>query len=520
MSDTDVTGPKDPANTTTSATLAAAEPTQSAQPPAVAEGAPPPPPSPPGPPGSGQPPGGGTPPPNSTTPRSEEERRRDELIFWSDLNEVYLLLDFVSGRPQLNFDRLTMQDPQHPDDNWPSGRMIYEISQIRYPPPPAKEIDASDAAVVLVAKDQLSRIAAPARAQTIAYTALFVVAEGGWRRSAARRPAARRSHAAAPVGAENAATISAGPDEPEERDAVIRVAQETFPHLQRHARRFKHLRTLLIFGGLITLLLTALTSWDVAFGRATLQRLDQLTQDRDKLLQTNTQLLESETCPRFKPEDREHTEPDAQNPPNWTGGTNASGCFQLWYIDKRTYDARLDLARLFQCEGRWCIPYIHVFHWAAVLCGSGGSEPAATGSAGRTSVTWQTATTVVMVFTTYILPILFGLLGTVIGALRSIYNKVRDGELAPRDFGLTLLGLPLGATAGLVVGLFFSPSTAPIQGAAGVAGDLSLTASGLGFIAGFGCQSFFKFLEELIGRAFPENGPALGSTPSAGPSRG
>jgi len=38
---------------------------------------------------------------------------------------------------------------------------------------------------------------------------------------------------------------------------------------------------------------------------------------------------------------------------------------------------------------------------------------------------------------------MFGVLGTVIGAFRSIQAKIRDSELAPRDLGLTVLGLPL-----------------------------------------------------------------------------
>jgi hypothetical protein len=128
--------------------------------------------------GSITPPAGTPPPP----PPSAEERRRQELIYRSDLNEVYLLLDFVSGRPELSFDRLTMPnlDSTNSTAVWSSAEIVTEIMKIRYPAPPSRpeEARARDAAVLLLAKDKLSRLASPVRGQTIAYTALYVEVEG------------------------------------------------------------------------------------------------------------------------------------------------------------------------------------------------------------------------------------------------------------------------------------------------------------------------------------------------------
>jgi hypothetical protein len=120
-------------------------------------------------------------------------------------------------------------------------------------------------------------------------------------------------------------------------------------------------------------------------------------------------------------------------------------------------------------------------------------------------VQWQSAESVLSVITTYILPMMFGLLGTIIGAFRGIQAKVRDSELAPRDYALTILGLPLGAVAGVAVGLFFSPSSVPMAGSGEVASSLTLTTSGLGFLAGYGSQTFFRFIDELLGRVFPNS---------------
>jgi len=99
---------------------------------------------------------------------------------------------------------------------------------------------------------------------------------------------------------------------------------------------------------------------------------------------------------------------------------------------------------------------------------------------------------------------MFALLGTLIGAFRAILNRVRDNELAPRDLVRMLLGIPTGLVAGIAVGLFLSPTSVPVQGSgAGIGGQLTLTASGLGFLAGYASQSFFTYLDTVIGTVFP-----------------
>ena len=128
---------------------------------------------------------------------------------------------------------------------------------------------------------------------------------------------------------------------------------------------------------------------------------------------------------------------------------------------------------------------------------------------------WQTATSRLSVFTTYVLPMMFALLGTLISAFRAIINRVRDCTLAPRDFVRMLLGIPTGLVAGVAVGLFLSPSSVPIQGSGGLAGQVTLTAIGFGFIAGYASHSFFNYLDTVVGAAFPaassETVPATGS---------
>jgi hypothetical protein len=89
------------------------------------------------------------------------------------------------------------------------------------------------------------------------------------------------------------------------------------------------------------------------------------------------------------------------------------------------------------------------------------------------------------------------------GTSESGSHKIRDSELAPLDFVRMMLGIPTGPVAGVAVGLFLSPSSVRVQGTGGVAGQLTLTASSLGFLAGYASHSFFTYLDTVIGSVFP-----------------
>ena len=68
--------------------------------------------------------------------------------------------------------------------------------------------------------------------------------------------------------------------------------------------------------------------------------------------------------------------------------------------------------------------------------------------------------------------------------------------------GRLFIGLPMGIVGGLVVGLFISPSdtTAAVAGAPG--GKLTLSAIALGFLAGYGSESFFTYIDTLFHQVF------------------
>jgi hypothetical protein len=448
--------------------------------------------------------------------RSPEEQLFDELIFKSELNEVYLLIDFVSGRPDRNLDRLTMPNPAMSATTLSSAAIVERISLMRYPPNGDPIFNAKDAAFLALAKDQLSALASPTRGLTIAYTMMFVDAEGYslFRRGheprrRPRQPPAVSQNGAVRQPAAPAAPASAPDRSPPLRDARVELALTTFPALQTHAKRFCGLRDCLVLFSIIWFFLTGLTYWDVALGRSVLQRLDQFWKEASAAVQANTDLLNPNLCGPYQ-------DGDANLPPAKTDPENAKKlavtCYNFQSVARAGFETREELTRVFRCSDREWTAWFHVWCWGWVLAGDvehseGVKGTSVGGKPAVDQVRWQSAESVLSVFSTYILPMMFGLLGTLIGAFRSIHAKVRDSELAPRDYALTILGLPLGAVAGVAVGLYFSPSSVPMQGSGGISGALTLTASGLGFLAGYGSQTFFKFVDDLLARVFRDSTP-------------
>jgi hypothetical protein len=308
------------------------------------------------------------------------------------------------------------------------------------------------------------------------------------------------------------------------------LAAETFPGLLAHARQFRQWRYFLALFALLWLVITALTYWDVGLARSVLERLDQNWKTRTTVQQelaghrctpgqTGGEL--SSAPPAAGDTAKPGEPPKAGEPVKPVGETvqQTAACTRLNNLKVGREAAQQELNRVFRCDGlRYAIP-LHVWCWRWILAGSvdrcgsidqcghqvGTDDKAAPADRNPRDLDWQTATSILSVFTSYILPMMFALLGTLIGAFRSILAKIRDSELAPRDFVSMKLGIPMGLVAGIAVGLFFSPSSVPVQGAGGLAGDLTLTASGLGFLAGYACQTFFHFLDDLLKRIFPEN---------------
>jgi hypothetical protein len=437
---------------------------------------------------------------------SHQEQLIDELIFKQDLNEVHMLIDFVSGRADRSLRDLTIPHPDDPTKTMGSGDIMKSIAEMRYPPTGTRTANARNAFILLLAREQLTALAAPATPRTIAYTRLFIDAEsfswfGGSRKS----------------GHDNENRIN---------ESRIDLAQETYPGLGPHAHKFRQWRDWLALFSLIWLLLTGLAYWDAGLGRTALERLDQDWKTIVGKLKDNPALI---SC-----HDGTSVNAGATLSENNEAIQQRFACREYNYLRVVATTAGEHVNDVFRCAEMGVFTYAHVWCWHWLLSGSavepnGHAKPDATPWAAtnmaatedrqaaqtpldntqvppyaRANVAyWQTATAILSVFTAYILPMMFSLLGTLIGAFRAILNRIGANELAPRDLVRMQMGIPTGLVAGVAVGLFLSPSAVPMQGAGAISGQLTLTASGLGFLAGYASHSFFGFLDNLIRTTFP-----------------
>jgi hypothetical protein len=493
---------------------------------------------------------------------SDDKQLIEELLFKQDLNEVHLLIDFVSGRADRSLTALTMPNPSKPTETMTSGEIIGSISRMRYPPPEETPvINAQNAAILLMAKDRLSALAAPARGLTIAYTTMFIEAEAAgliwsrlrrWSGNGARRKRETESGvspAPAPTGDTDTATAAASaerlPDNQyRDHDTRVDLAQRTFPGLMAHARKFRRWRDGLVWFAVFWLFLTALAYWDAGLGRAALERLDQDWKTTMSELKDDPDLIHCKNGidgEPAKPDEQASTGADAKASDDATKKEFA--CRKYNYLKWMGETAGTEVRSVFRCEEMRFSKVWHVWCWHWLLSGStvvpgldpdcptagqpgnqNSGSPAAAAAGESTSLQtgaerspervscyakanatyWQTATSMLAVFTTYVLPIMFALLGTLIGAFRAILNRIGASELAPRDLVRMQIGIPTGLVAGIAVGLFLSPSSVPIQGAGGVASQITLTASALGFLAGYASYSFFGFLDNMIHTVFPD----------------
>ena len=112
-----------------------------------------------------------------------------------------------------------------------------------------------------------------------------------------------------------------------------------------------------------------------------------------------------------------------------------------------------------------------------------------------------------------VLPTAFGLLGTIAGLVRSITAKVQESTLAPRHYQVARVAIFLGMAAGLSVGLFFTPTDASATLVKSIGSPITASSAGLSFLAGFGAESFFGFLDNVLKRLFPPETAAKPSKP-------
>ena len=162
-----------------------------------------------------------------------------DFVLNRELSEVHLLLDNLSASPDKTFELLKVDDGGELDSSW-----LDQICQIRWPPPNTTPEAATQAALLIRAKDRLNVLAKPASGSTIAFTLL--------------------------VTQEDTPSVVAGGKGRADAPTRQSLARDAYPGLVRKASGFRFYMYWLGWFLLVFLLMTCALSWYVAYGNATL----------------------------------------------------------------------------------------------------------------------------------------------------------------------------------------------------------------------------------------------------------
>jgi hypothetical protein len=415
----------------------------------------------------------------------------EQLILRRDLNEALLLMDFISGRPDVHI--WDIGDIKYPvreqtalrannangvvdqTPTLPPIEVIRRICALRYPPEGNQSIQdrADDSALLLCVKDKLNSVAHPANGLTIAYTYMFLEE-----------------------------TAREQPEESTERQAesIIKkgtratVAKEAYPGLISSAKRFRCFhRNVARVGAAITIF-SAMLLWLVVYG---VQLTSRFEEDQKRVTEETSQIyaiVDKENA-ALAAASQTHDSVPARCDGDLAKQSNQIRmlCNQWSYYQAR-YDKSINDVAAF--ANKWPSAWLMIpFPTAPTL------QQNRAGDVVARQEDVQSITLVLSACASYVLPVLFGLVGTIASFLRDISNRITGSILSPRDETLAIIRLILGAIAGLAVGLFFTPSTTAAQISAG-AGVLTLSASGIAFLAGYGADGFFRLMDALITRLF------------------
>jgi hypothetical protein len=150
----------------------------------------------------------------------------------------------------------------------------------------------------------------------------------------------------------------------------------------------------------------------------------------------------------------------------------------------------------------------------AAVPGTGDAAPPAAVAAGNTDNSGQDGDTEIrlapklLVHGNFLLPVIFAFLGAAAHVVLEFYTKLQTSTLTPDDRDLGLIRLVLGMVVGTCIGLAFSSTVpAPDKTVTDLVASLSLTASGISFLAGFGVEGVFDMLGQVVKRVFPSQLP-------------
>ena len=445
--------------------------------------------------------------------------------------EVYLLLDFLSGRSDRSLRptadeqaRSLMQAqvhaavqgaaanpafaagadavPPHVPVDIAAARkieadlqdpalLILRVMQIHYPIEPDNQNFEADAAFLLRARDVLNSRAAPATGATIAFTSM-VVARG----------------AKAPRGT---APRAGGAGGPEDNIGGRGFAGSAYPWLAAKAAELDNWVRRGVRFVFIVLLLTIAISAYTAWGKVMLDTLDAVRRD-DTATQQERQVDANARKPGTDGVNVQAAKPQPECPRDRDTTTDTRGlCYRLndILIRKETTNKNLEMwlgiATFWNWTdwaSRW--PFAWFVHKTVPVTEASDRPGIWQADARRKEIELQ-GVALMAVLGNYVMPVLYGLLGSFAFVLRRYHRRLALDLLSPRDLRTNNVRLLLGTLIGGCIGLVYSGS-GQAQATGTLALAVTLSTSAIAFLAGYGVDGVFKVLDALIAQVFRVNG--------------
>ncbi len=438
-----------------------------------------------------QPPSSSSPIPESTPDR---QRSAKEHFLDRELAEVYLLIDYLSGRPDkslrpsheeqaqtllfctLNQDHGSPQAEVDPAGNRNAEahadierdlanpcRLLYRVMEIKFPIQASGTGSAGNAAFLLGCRDILNLRAAPATGATIAFTTLVSATPLSSRFH-------RRTRCECPESSENLATF----------------ARTAYPWLTCEARalaeRIRCMRSWAVALLLFAVAVSAYTAW----GKSLLDSMDAIRRD-DAAVQKEVAAAG-----------------------NCTTANASAVCLRTDDIKQR-YSITTHHLATWEFPLRWVCPTpsfdpppasgLDLAIQTSLGC-LGSSEFHTVDIEQKRTVEWATAELAMV--GNYLLPSLYGWLGSIAFVLRRHNDRLAASLLTDRDRSSNNIRLLLGALIGASIGLFYSQSAAAqTSGMLGQA--VTLSTSAMAFLAGYGVEVVFRAMDSIMKQVFRVN---------------
>jgi hypothetical protein len=394
----------------------------------------------------------------------------DELIT-RDLDDVYLMIDHLSGRPDRSIGTVGLDFSDEPGRKV-TKNLIDEVCRIRWPPKGDQAHGSKQAAVLFKARDKLNKLAAPATGLTIAYTLLVAPGEQG------------------------------------KRDLAV----QAYPNLVGSANNCRRWIALLLGLMIAAVIATSFFSWYVAYGRLVLLRIEQLDRQRVEIATAFDVIEAGGPAPGQPGPAPAHGAPSEAwllDEPDLAVRGNAMLARTETNTEKaariqRVLDAVEPLRKKRHVADQALDEWNYYWRWlrSSPVWNSTESGPTEDHRVTLAERREQWSANLLAILGNYVLPMMYGFLGAAAAAMLNLNQKIRSARLSPRDPRMNQVQLVLGVITGACIGLFLTPSGIGASGATLSGSSVALSASALSFLAGFGVEGVFKMLQNISITAF------------------